>query len=337
MHRLRVLTLWFLVSFLPAGLQAAPVVIKLASIAPQRSPWGEALDRLVAEWRTISGGEVELRVYHNAVAGSEADMLSKLRLGQLQAGIVTAAGLSTLSPEVLSLSIPFLIRTEAELDKALADTHDLMEERILRKGFTVLAWSKVGWLNFFSKKPIRTPADLKTTKLAAGVETETLTNAFKELGFQMVPVPLNELITALNSGMVDSFFTSPLAAAGYQWFAVAPNMLNLKIAPFVGVVVITSNAWRRVPEKHRGPLMAITQKVCADLEGSIATLESSALEVMTKNGLVLINPTEAEIALWRANMDEGVGRTLGSVFPSDMYEAILKSLGSNAPQRGGQR
>lgn len=337
MHRFRYLVLALLVCLVASGLQAAPVVIKLASIAPQRSPWGEALDRLVADWRTISGGEVELRVYHNGVAGSEADMLSKLRLGQLQAGVVTSAGLSTLSPEVLALSIPFLIRTDEELDLAFQGTRELMEERIGRKGFTVLAWSKVGWLNFFSKKPVRTPADLKTMKLAAGMETETLTNAFKTLGFQLVPVPLNELITALNSGMVDSFFTSPLAAAGYQWFGVAPNMLNLKVAPYMGVIVVTNNAWRRVPEKHRGPLMEATRKACASLESSIASLDASAVEVMKQNGLTLIEPTETEIALWKADMDAGVEKTLGPVFPRDMYDAIVKTLKAGPQKSGGQR
>lgn len=336
MRHFRVSALCLLLCLTATGLHAAPIVIKLASIAPQRSPWGEALDRLVAEWRTVTNGEVELKVYHNGVAGSEGDMLSKLRLGQLQAGVVTSAGLSTLSPEVLSLSIPFLIRNDAELDKVLAGTHELMEERIAKKGFTVLAWSKVGWLNFFSKKPIHTPADLKATKLAAGVETETLTNAFKQLGFQIVPVPINELITALNSGMVDSFFTSPLAAAGYQWFAVAPNMLNLKVAPFVGVIVITNTAWRRVPEKYRAPLMAATQRTCAALEGSIASLEVSALDVMTKNGLVLVEPTAADIDLWKEDMEAGVEKTLGPVFPRDMYEEIERTLGPNR-ENGGKR
>jgi TRAP-type transport system periplasmic protein len=337
MLRFRVSTLCLLLCLSSVGLHAAPVVIKLASIAPQRSPWGEALDRLVAEWRTVTDGEVELKVYHNGVAGSEGDMLSKLRLGQLQAGVVTSAGLSTLSPEVLSLSIPFLIHNDEELDRALAGTRELMEERIAKKGFTVLAWSKGGWLNFFSKKPIRTPSDLKATKFAAGLETETLTNAFKQLGFQMVPVPINELITALNSGMVDSFFTSPLAAAGYQWFAVAPYMLNLKVAPYLGVIVISNSAWRRVPEKYRAPLLDATRKACAELEGSIVSLEVSAMDVMKKNGLVLIEPSEADIALWKEDMDEGVEKTLGPVFPRDMYEEIVKTLKSNDLKNGGKQ
>ncbi len=336
MRRFRVSALALSFLFVGAGLQAAPVVIKLASIAPQRSPWGEALDRLAGEWRSVTGGEVELRVYHNGVAGTESDMLSKLRLGQLQAGVVTSAGLSTLSPEVLSLSIPFLIRSDGDFNRAFAGTRELMEERIAKKGFTVLAWSKAGWLNFFSKKPVRTPADLKAMKLAAGVETDTLTNAFKTLGFQLVPIPINELITALNSGMVDSFFTSPLAAAGYQWFAVAPNMLNLRVAPFMGVIVITNAAWRRVPEKYRDRLMEITRKTGADLEGSIASLETSAMDVMKKNGLVLIDPTEEEIGLWKADMDAGVDKTLGPVFPRDMYEAIVKTLDA-AAANGGER
>jgi TRAP-type transport system periplasmic protein len=174
MRNIKPLLLMFVFMMFTVNLSAAPVIIKLASIAPERSPWGVVLERLASEWKKITKGEVVLRIYHNGVAGTEEDILAKARLNQLQAGVITASGLSNLSPEVLALSIPFLIKDEAELDRALAGTADYMAEKISEKGFTVLAWSKVGWINFFSKKEVRTPDDLRATKLAGGVSSDTM-------------------------------------------------------------------------------------------------------------------------------------------------------------------
>ncbi len=307
-------------------ISAAPVVIKMGNIAPERSPWGEALNKLAADWKRLSGGEVELKLYHGGVVGNETEMIGKIRLNQLQAGVMTSSGLSTLSPEVMSISIPFMLRNDDEVAVALEGTKSIMEEAISKKGFQVLAWSKVGWVHFFSKKQVKTPSDLKALKLAAGVQNDTFVQAFKQLGFQILPVPTTELITALNSGMVEAFYSDPMGAAGYQWFGAAPYLLDLPVAPFVGVVVIGKNAWNRVPAKHRAALKAATQEMASSLDGSIRELGEKARGVMKDNGLVLYKPTETEIALWKADMEAGIQKTLGSVFPLDMYDAIQAAL-----------
>ena len=113
--------------------------LKIASIAPENTPWGASLNKLAAEWKTITNGEIELKVYHNGIAGSEADMLRKLKLGQIQGAVFTSFGLNEITPEVLTLSCPFLIRDNAELDLALAGIRGDLEAKIESKGFKIAA------------------------------------------------------------------------------------------------------------------------------------------------------------------------------------------------------
>lgn len=317
----------FLVLFVPVSLFAAPLTIKLGSIAPATSPWGKALDELALKWKEISGGAVRLVVYHNGVAGTEQDILAKIRMNQLQAGIFTSSGLSALSPEVLTLSIPLLIPDDASLDTALRATRPLMEERILAKGFTVVAWSKVGWLKFFTNREVSGPEEFKKLKVAGGVENETLSGAFRSLGFQLVPVPINEVMTSLNAGMVDSFYAAPMAAASWQWFAKAPYMLDLPLAPFVGVIVIGNRAWNRIPAAYRGEIKAATEALIASLDDQAIELDTYAVNEMKKYGLIPVTPSPDDVRAWREDMAEGIKPSIGTVFPTDMYQAVLKALG----------
>lgn len=312
--------------FFPVGLSAKPLIIKLGSIAPAASPWGRALDELALVWKEISGGEVQLIVYHNGVAGTEQDILSKIRMNQLQAGIFTSSGLSGLSPEVLTLSIPLLVPDDAALDAALAATRPLMEERIFAKGFTVVAWSKVGWLKFFTNREVSRPAQLKELKVSGGIENETLAGAFRSLGFQLIPVPINEVMTSLNAGMIDGFYSAPLGAASYQWFAKAPYMLDLPLAPFVGVIVIGNRVWMRISPEYRDELKAAAESIIAALDEKAAELDRHAVGEMVKYGLKVVKPSAADIAAWREDMAEGITSSIGTVFPDDMYQAVIRAL-----------
>ena len=115
--------------------------IKLGSVAPSGSPWDHALRELAADWNRISGGRVRLKVYMGGIVGDEPDMLRKMRIGQLQAAALTALGLNYVSPEILVLSVPFLIRDDGELDYVLERTRPFFTELLEEQGFKVLALS----------------------------------------------------------------------------------------------------------------------------------------------------------------------------------------------------
>ena len=82
------------------------LTIKVGSIAPSGSPWDKALKKIAAEWKTISGGTIEMKIYPGGIVGTETDMIRKMRIGQIQAAIFTDMGMSYISPEVFSMGPP---------------------------------------------------------------------------------------------------------------------------------------------------------------------------------------------------------------------------------------
>ncbi len=304
---------------------ASGITVKLASVAPEHSPWGAALNQMAVDWARISNGQVRLQIFHNAIAGEESDVLRKIRISQLQAGVFTSSGMKQIVPEVFSISVPFMIRSEEQLDYVMDRIRPDLEEHFRAARLHVLAWSRAGWIHFFSRDPVTYPDDLKVQRLASDPNDLELQQAFKLMGYSPIPMPQPELLTSLNSGLVDAFYTSPLVAGGYQWFALAPYMLDLKVAPFLGAIIISDAAWRRIPNNIKDELMAAARRVAGRINDEVRQLEMDAIESMERYGLEVTRLTPAIEEMWIQDVARYDSAML-EVFDPEMTQRIRDIL-----------
>lgn len=301
---------------------AAGLTIKVASIAPEQSPWGLALNKLAADWARISGGRVTLKIYHNGIAGDESNMISKMRIGQIQGMVLTAFGLCEIDPDFITISLPALVRTDRELSHVLEKMRPHYERMLENTGFVPIAWSKAGWVKFFSKRPLMYPSDLKTMKFSVGGQNDMFVQAWKSMGYQVVPIGISQVLSALNSGMIDALYASPLAVGGYQWFGIAKNMLDFDVSPFVGAILLSERAWKQIPAELRPKLMEAVREVETSLDSDIVELENSAIETMRQYGLVPQPVSEEAKALWFEEFDEAYKYLIGKVITKEAYDTI---------------
>jgi TRAP-type C4-dicarboxylate transport system substrate-binding protein len=310
------------------------VSIRLASPAPENTPWGKALNQIASEWAKVSNGQVELKVFHGGVLGSEDDMLRKLRGGAIEAGVFTSIGLSSITPEIMTLSAPFLIRNDAELEAVLKDLRADLGGRLNGQGFFTVAWANSGWVKVFSKKEVFVPADLKRMKVASSEGTPTLNDAFKKMGYQIIPVSLNDLLVSLNSGQTEALYLSPLYVGGMQLFGIANNMMSTNIAPFLGAIVVNQRIWRQVPDQYKDQLANIAQRIATGVGSSVNKLESDAVKTMTSHGLKVNVPSPEQEKLWHEDIQRVMPSLLeNKTFDRDLYQKIN---GIVARYRGGR-
>jgi TRAP-type C4-dicarboxylate transport system substrate-binding protein len=302
------------------------VTIKLASLVPETSPWGAALNKMAGNVKAETNGAVEIIVYHNGVAGGEADVLRKLRLNQIQAAILTSFGLNEITPQILALSCPFLIRSEEELDYVLSELKQYMEEKINQSGFQTIAWSKVGFVSFFSKTPARTPVEMKKLKLGTSDTETTLLNVFKSMGYQPIPQSMDQVLIDLNTGRVEAVYQEPLSAASFQLFGTAKYMMNFPIAPFMGGIFMNQTAWRTIPEQYRSVILKHAAVAETEINDQLLDLRKNAVDMMLKNGLVIYDLTQAEQQLWIDDAETAIPRLVGTMFDADMYRRISDLL-----------
>jgi TRAP-type C4-dicarboxylate transport system substrate-binding protein len=308
--------------------QVNAVTFKLASLLPSGTVWDKSLNKMAADWQDISDGRVKIKIYPGGIAGGEADVVRKMRIGQIDMAVLTAIGMTTIVPDSFAMSLPFMIDSEAELDYILEDITSIFDGAFLDEGFIVLTWSKTGWIKFFSRETIVEPADMMKMKFAGSVTQPELTNAFKKMGFNMISMDIPDTLMALQSGMIDAFYTAPMLAASYQWFAIADNMLNMKVSPVLGGILITERAWRKVPEIYRKEMIEAAMDMSVNFYEEALVLENKAIAVMKDNGLTINEPAEDTRGNWRNLLGEDFSLIVGDggLVSVESYKKVTSML-----------
>ena len=298
--------------------------VKLGTIAPKNSIYHEVLMRMRQSWREISAGAVDLTIYPGGVAGDEVTMLRKMRAGQMQAALISGSGMSFLDEGISALQVPLMFESVEEFDYVRGKMAPSLELRLKAKGFTVLAWGDAGWAYFFAVREFRTPAELRAMKLYTSKGDDEMLRLFSEFGFRAVPLDLTELQANLETGLVEVFAVPPLVAAGYQWFASAPNMLDLRFIPIVGSVLIANDAWERIPADQRSLMRESAVEAASEIEAVVRRQERDVVSEMQRYGLRVIETDANLIAEWNREMEQAYPGLRGRYAPAELMDEVLR-------------
>ncbi len=311
------------------------VTVKMATLAPDGSSWYRVLQEMGEQWKRASGGEVVLRLYGGGVVGDEGDMLRKIRVGQIQAAAVTGLGLAFLDRAFYALHTPMAFESEEEFRYVRDRLSPKLEKILEEKGFLVLNWGDAGWVHFFSTAPFTRPGELRQRKLYVGAGDTNLTQIYKETGFDPVELSIVDLLPSLQTGLVDVFNTTPLAALSFQWFALAPNMTDLNWSFLSGATVIDLRTWERIPQRHRPKILEISRNATSKLREEIRRLNEEALRAMIRNGLTVVPVSPEARQEWRKLVEEAYPRIRGNVIPAEMFDLVLSYRDEFRKQRKG--
>ena len=263
--------------------------LKLATIAPEGSVWYSALQAMADDWRRISGGTIDVRIYPGGIAGDDSVMVRKMRVGQLNGAALTGDGMASIAAEMRIFEMPMLIRNDAELDYLRSRLSGELEAIALAQGFKILAWSDVGWVYLFSTQPIADPDGARRSHMWTATGDTSWLQALKSTGYKPVALPTTEILSGLQSGLIDAFNAPPVAALSSQWFGLAKNMMDLRWSPFVGAVVVTTRFWDAIPPAQQGPLQEAARRATAQAQTEVRHFEREAIVAMQTHGLV-VNP-----------------------------------------------
>ena len=303
---------------------AAEVVIKLGTSAPKDSIWHEHLKKVDQRWQEISGGQVKLRIYAGTL-GDEDDILRRIRIGQLDAGMVSTAGLSSIHKATLAMHIPLAFTSNEEMEYVRNGIAKTLEPLLMGKGFRVLSWGEVGWIHFFTRQPVATPDDLRKQKLFTwsngdSAESERL---WQDLGFNTVPLSSIDIMPALQTGMIDAYQAPPLIALANQWFPFTPYMTDLKWAPLTGATIITEKAWQKIPEEFQADFARVVFEVGLNLQVDVRKLEQQATDAMIKRGLQIVPVDDTARKAWVTAVQLSYPKIRGSVVPEKYFDEAL--------------
>lgn len=281
---------------LPASAQQ---VIKIATLAPEGSSWMRELRAAAAEVQTGAQGRVQVKFYPGGVMGSDSVVLRKMRLGQLQGGVLTSSEIAILYPDAAIYSLPFQFDGWAQLEKARPQVDPLLARGFEAKGFKMLTAANVGFAYLMSTRPLRSKADMASTKLWIPQNDEIAERTFKLGGVSPILLPLGDVFTSLQTGLVDTVANTPSGAVALQWHGKLRTMLDLPLSFVVGFVVMDLKAWQKLSPADQAILSTAFRNAGQRVDANIKRDDAAALAAMKKQGLVVTTLDAAEAARWR--------------------------------------
>lgn len=297
--------------------------IRLGTLAPKGSSYHNELKKMGQEWKEATQGSLSLTIYPGGSMGGESEIVRRMRIGQLQAGLLTAVGLTEIEPAVSGLqNLPLMFESLEEVDHIGAKLQPLLEERLEEKGFKVLFWGNAGWVHFFTKTPIATPDDLRQLKIFSWAGSPEVVNLYKEAGFHPVPLETKDIPTGLQTGLITAVPMPPIYANATQVDTKAPHMLDLNWAPLVGAAVLTTRAWNRLDADTKTTVMEIAKTSGQRIQTTDREDATKAIAAMKKRGLQVHKISDETKAQWKQAAEEVYPLIRGKIIQADVFDRV---------------
>ena len=301
--------------------------IKLGTLVPQGTSYHRILLDMGEKWRQAPDGGVTTVVYAGGSLGGEEDLVRRMRIGQIQAAMLTVAGLGEIDPGINALQeIPMVYRSLDEADYVREKLQPALEKRMMDKGFVVLFWGDVGWVRFFSKEAAYAPRDFLRMKLFVGSGDNDQIELMKATGYQIVPLEWSDVLTSLQTGLVDVVPTVPFHALASQFFGSTRHMLEVNWVPLVGACVITKKAWDSMSPAKQAFMLKTAIESGKQMESNSRKENDLAVEAMQKRGLQ-VHPVPAALeAQWRQFAESVYPKIRGHMVPADTFDEVQRLL-----------
>lgn len=309
----------------PAFAQGATHV-RLGTLAPQGSSYHRILQEMGDKWRTATNGQVQTTVYAGTM-GSEVELVRRMRLGQLQAATLTTTGISAIDPGIAALQeMPMMFHSLNELDYVKAKLEPVLAQRLADKGFVVLFWADAGWVRLFTRQPVPHPEDIKKQKIFITSGETDLFDLMKNAGYEPVALEWSDVLTSLQTKMIDAVPSIPYYALATQLYTVADNMLDLNYLPLVGGTIISKKTWDGLTPAQQTAMRTIAADEGAQFQARGRAESDEAVQAMVKRGLKVEAVTPAVEAEWRTMSEKLYPQIRGKIVPADMFDEVVHLL-----------
>jgi TRAP-type C4-dicarboxylate transport system substrate-binding protein len=309
-------------------LAAPPITINLSTFAPTNSAWHKALLDMGDAWKKATDGRVTLNVYPGGTQGPEPSVVKMMRPGvdHLQGALLLLPGLAEIDDSANVFGMPFFLESDAEMRAVLSKLAPVVSKRLEAKGFHVLNWESAGWVQVFSKKQIKTLADLKQAKLFTTEGDARMVQWYTSNGFHPVALNFNDIPAQLKlrTGMIDAVPSPTQGALLLQFFRDAPFMLELRVAPLLGATVLTDKAWNAISPDDRAKMLEDAAEMERHLMAEAPQIDVDSVEAMQKRGLTVTKVDPAAAAEFRSAAEKLVVSMRGGMVPADVYDLAVQ-------------
>jgi TRAP-type C4-dicarboxylate transport system substrate-binding protein len=273
--------------FFSLSLNADEYVLKMCAIAPEGTRWSQYGYLYKERVEKKTAGRVKVKWYLGGIMGDEPTEVRKMMLNQLQGCGFTLVGLGVIANEVKLLELPFLFEDFDEKDYVLSELTPYFKKIFEEKGFVLVGWLEVGFVRFFSMKPLKTISDLKNTRMWTWAGEELAISALSKFGLSnIIPLQLTDVLSALQTGIIDALYTPCYAGISLQWHTRMKYITDWHFSYTPAAILFTKKAIDSLPQDLRKIVLEEWNDILPQMSRDLREDEIKACEAIVEGGLI---------------------------------------------------
>ena len=324
----RIITvLGLIAAALTLSVPAAAKTLKFATIAPAGTVWMKEMKAGADAIKQRTAGRVKIKFYPGGVMGNDQSVHRKIKVGQLHGGAFTSGGLAQFYPGIQSFSLPMLFESFDEIDYVRERMDPVIMRNFEEHGFVLLGISEGGFARILSKQPmqdLRTIRDSKVWIPEGDVVSQTV---YRALGINPIPLPIADVYTGLQTGLIETVAVSPAAAIAFQWHTSTAYMTDVLLSYVIGTLAIQKRAFDRLSVEDQAVVREEMGAVFDRLDKINREDNIAARAALENQGITFVSPDAAELERWRSIADASIVDMVenGSV-PREMVDQLRGHL-----------
>ena len=273
--------------------------LKIATIAPEGSSWMNDMKSGAKVIEEHTEGRVKFKFYGGGVQGNDKQVQRKMRTGQLQGGAFTSGALNKFQKDADLFSMPMLFDSIDEARFVRNEMDAVVRQRLEDAGFVNFGFAGAGFAYMMSNKPLETLSDMKGQKVWIPEGDPIGFAALRALGVAPVIMPVTDVMTGLQTDLLDSVAVPPVGAVVFQWFTRLKYITELPIAYVYASLLIDRKAFSKVSEADQAIVREVMEGIYRKFDRYGVTDNLEALQALLDNGLEMVSPNAMEVSEWR--------------------------------------